>query len=318
MKDYPHSSRVHPLSSFDFPGVRCFVKRDDELGFGISGSKLRKYRSLFAYLEQEKIREALLIGAPFSNHILSMAQLLRENKITPILFLIGTLPQKRQGNFLLSSLFLEAENIHWFSRKNWETIDAIANEFVQSKKDTVLIAKGASMKESLPGTLTLATDILENEKCLGLHFDHVFIDSGTGMMASALILAFAWLQKKSLVHVIQIAGTKAEFEGALGFWKKEFEMWLNAPLNTLFSYRYYVPENAKSFGATNAKVFQTIKQMAKEEGMLTDPIYTAKLFFEGKRILQNQRIQGNVLFIHSGGGLTLGGFQDQLEKILKH
>jgi len=39
---------------------------------------------------------------------------------------------------------------------------------------------------------------------------------------------------------------------------------------------------------------------------------------EGKRILSSGEINGNALIIHSGGALTLAGFQRKLAEALKN
>jgi 1-aminocyclopropane-1-carboxylate deaminase/D-cysteine desulfhydrase-like pyridoxal-dependent ACC family enzyme len=44
-------------------------------------------------------------------------------------------------------------------------------------------------------------------------------------------------------------------------------------------------------------------------GILTDPVYTAKLFLEAERICLVQEISGNTLIVHSGGGTGLFGYQ---------
>jgi len=72
------------------------------------------------------------------------------------------------------------------------------------------------------------------------------------------------------------------------------------------------PTATGNFGKTHPFIFQFIRQIAQEEGFLTDPVYTAKLFFEGKHILSKGETPGNVLFLHSGGALSLTGFLDQL------
>lgn len=75
--DYSFSSRVHALTSFfQAQDTKCYVKRDDELGFSISGSKLRKYRMLLPYLRSQGYLEVVVIGSSFSNHVLGIVQLL--------------------------------------------------------------------------------------------------------------------------------------------------------------------------------------------------------------------------------------------------
>lgn len=311
-------SRIHRLRSF---AGNCYVKRDDELGFGISGTKVRKYSSFLPAFLSEKPQEAVIIGSAYSNHVLSLSQLLRENGVKPILFLLGDPACKLQGNLLLTALVAELKNIHWVSRKKWVEIDAIAEAYANQRATegvkALIVPKGANCASSLPGAMTLALDVLRNEQELGREFDHLFIDSGTGLTAAALLLAFALLGKKTFVHIVLAAGDKEEFINTLEQRKKDLEALLGNPVPSPTLFNLYFSSTAPSFGSVNAAVFDAIAAIAKEEGFLTDPVFTAKLFLEGKKVLLEKNLQGNILFIHSGGGLGLTGFQEEMAIKLK-
>jgi 1-aminocyclopropane-1-carboxylate deaminase len=318
MAPFPHHSRIHPLRSFS--RNNCFVKREDELGFGISGTKVRKYLSLLPSILQDKPQEAIVTGSAYSNHVLSISQLLRENGIEPILFLLGDASCKMQGNLLYSALIAEPKNIHWVSRSKWVEIDRIVEAFAEERRKhnikTLVVPKGGSCAAALPGSLTLALDILRNEEEAGLTFDHLFIDSGTGLTSCALLLAFAYLRKPTFMHIVQIAGDEEEFHAVLAERRADLEALLGEPVPSPTQFKLYRPSIAPSFGAVNAAIFKTIADIARTEGFLTDPVFTAKIFYEGRKILFDQKIEGNVLFIHSGGGLGLTGFQEEISKSL--
>ncbi len=55
LADYQLQSRTHLLKNFK----NIYIKRDDELSFGISGSKIRKYASLIPNLLRHSIDEAI-------------------------------------------------------------------------------------------------------------------------------------------------------------------------------------------------------------------------------------------------------------------
>jgi 1-aminocyclopropane-1-carboxylate deaminase len=318
MAPFSRHSRIHPLRSFS--QGRCFVKREDELGFGVSGTKVRKYISLLPAILQDKPDEAVVIGSAYSNHVLSFSQLLRENGIEPILFLLGDAAYKMQGNLLYSSLIVDRKNIHWVARSKWFGIDQIAETYSQERAQqnikTLIVPKGGNCSAALPGALTLALDILRNEEEAGMTFDHLFIDSGTGLTACALLLAFAYLHKPIFLHIVQIAGEEEEFLDVLEERRKDFEMLLGESVHFPTRFKLYTPSIAPSFGAVNTTIFKTIVEIARTEGFLTDPIFTAKIFYEGKKILAEHAIEGNILFIHSGGGLGLTGFQEEMARLI--
>ena len=316
---YPYHSRVHKLKTFNGPHLTCYVKRDDELSFGISGSKLRKYLSLIPYLLKSNITTAILMGGSHSNNILSLSQLLIENGIEPRLFLLGDKNSLLRGNLLLTRLLVPEKNIQWVSRQAWPQVASLAQNYVDKigKKSTYVIAEGASVFPALPGALTLALDILQNERFIAKQFDHIFIDAGTGLMAIATILAFSWLKKEVRVHVLLLAEDETAFLQKLALFKLEFEKLIDEKLAMEFilkQIRFYRPTKAKAFGSTNPATFKAINRIALQEGFLTDPIYSAKLFMEVPLIIEKQKLSGNALVIHSGGGLSLMGFSEQLIK----
>lgn len=307
--DYPSTSRIHPLRSFP---PNTYVKREDELGFGISGIKIRKYRTLIPSLILSGCKEVLLSGGPFSNHLLSLSQLLIENGIRPILFLKGPKPKTIQGNFLFLKML--GSEIHWIEKKEWPRINSILSDYLANSPHAKIIPEGGSLFPSFLGALTLPLDILRNEEEHSLYFDSIFLDAGTGWSAAALLLSFALLEKQTHIHLLLVADDEAKFFIQLKNLHEQFEHWLGArcPMPTRFT--CHRPTLAASFGSTNQTLFQTIVETAKLEGFFLDPIYSAKLFYEARSLINSHQ---TTLLIHSGGALTLSGFQEQIGNVLK-
>jgi 1-aminocyclopropane-1-carboxylate deaminase len=297
-ENYPKNSRIHPLNTFP----NGFVKREDELGFGISGTKFRKYCRLISFLRS--FHEVIIIGGPYSNHVLGITQLLIENGIQPVLFLKGMLP-KAIGNFFFLQMLVEPSSIHWIPVKEWENVLEMAKK--EAKETTFILPEGAPLFPCFLGALSLPLDILRNEKEEKISFDHIFIDVGTGYTAAALMLAFAFIEKKVTCHFLITAGTEVEFLVTCKKLHGEFQQWLGQNFHFPTSFICQKPELSPSFGSTNAQTFQFIKEMARKEGFFLDPIYSAKLFYNAYAHID--KISGNVLLIHSGGALSLAGFQ---------
>lgn len=305
------SSRVHKLNAFP---SHCYIKREDELAFD---AKTRKYSSLASFLLQRGIKNALVIGSPYSNNVLAALQILRQMQIRPIPFLLKPHSNDIQGNLLLSTLFTKLEDIHWIDRRSWPKVQSKAEKLAQSQMQTIVIPEGAFMKEALIGAATLGSDILQNEANSGVSFDHIFLSAGTGMTAFSLLLYFSAIQKKVQLHIVSMAeekqGLLKKLEKCRSFWND-----LGLPeISSLTPYHIIRPESNASFGSIGPGLFRFIHTFAKEEGILLDPIYNAKLFLEGKKQIKKQRLKGNILFVHSGGQMTLSGFQTVLAKQLE-
>ncbi|MBI2471375.1 MAG: pyridoxal-phosphate dependent enzyme [Planctomycetes bacterium] len=304
-------SRIHRLRWFGRSDI--WVKRDDELSFGVSGTKLRKHASVIPYLKQQGIEEVVVIGGSNSNNVLSAAQTLTENniKITP--FLLGP-PSQRRGNVKLLSLFVDDCEIHWIPRSQWADCDRLANCYVEERKASgikiCVLPEGAHHPLALPGSLSILVDILRNENEAGVRFDHIFIDAGTGMVAQSLLAGAAAIGRKTVFHVVVLAGSCEEFQSGLSKVIQYTEAFLGVSLGSLPEYHLYYPATARSFGSTNKTIFSEIKRIAREDGILTDPVYSAKLFLTARQAILDKKLGGNVLLVHSGGGLALTGFMD--------
>ncbi len=314
--EFATKSRAHPLKQSNLSNI-SLIKRDDELSLSLSGSKVRKYSSLLPKLEQLGVKEVLLMGGAYSNHILSAAQLFIQRGITPHLLLVGRPNTEPKGNFLYTKLLVPDEQISWLSRDQWKTRHLVAARWKKAKGGRFVIEEGGSCKESIMGALTLPLDILNNEEELSCRFDQIFIEAGTGMMAAATALYLNSINHRAKVHILLLADEEESFKRRVN----NYRLWMAEavgqtipkPKNIIL----HRPSTLKSFGATSPKLFCFIKDFAQKQGILLDPIYSAKLFLEKKQWEKEGLLQGLSLFIHSGGVQTLAGFQEQLQACLQ-
>lgn len=322
-EEFLFHSRVHPLSHF---GDNVYVKREDESGFSCSGTKKRKFASLIPYLERHGIQLAILVGGANSNHIVALSQILLERKIPFHLFLKQSNQAYLQGNAFLLKLLTAGENISWVAHEDWSRVNDMAIDFgKKSKARWMVIPEGGKCQGAVAGAATLMLDIIKNErhwlfngnnpKVQGT-FDHIWIDSGTALTAGVLVSTNLILKRSSQIHVVLMAGDEQYFKESF----RQINEWLGAILRIngpkLAQCHLHFPVTGKSFGSTNAQVRHAIVDFARSEGLLTDPIYTAKLFLTAKSEISSGKYPGSHLIIHSGGGTGLMGFADKMAKVM--
>jgi 1-aminocyclopropane-1-carboxylate deaminase len=278
----PSWARWHPLRSFAAP---TWLLREDELG----GTKRRKYRSLVPALIARGLTSVRLRGSPHSNHLLQLSLLLKEAGIEPVYHQEGR-PGPVRGNGLWNRLILGA---------NYRLDEA--------GDHTYEIPEGAVTREALPGAITLSTSVARALARTGA--SHVAIDAGTGFSALGLLLGLTHLYRgrpKPRLSVLWLGGRVCPWEHLVAEWSPVAAEWLE--LDEPIMAEVSRPASAASFGAVNAGVLDEIVRTAREEGVLLDPLYTAKLFQEARR---RQWPEGTLL-IHSGGQAALSGFEERL------
>lgn len=296
--------RVHRISPPQI-STPLYVLREDEMGFAVAGGKRRKYAALIPWLQSQGIQQVAVIGSLHSNNVLAAAQLLTEAGISLHLFLKSS-HHSGPGNAFLTELLVPKSAWTVVESADWPQVNAIAQDWtVAQSRETMVLPEGAFCEAAFWGTTGLALDIAEREQELGVKWERIFVDAGTGLSAAGLIWGGG--EQAWKVEVIGMALDEAEFKGVMeqtGTWSGKKEH---------LPYDCHTPHNAHSFGAVNQTVRSDIVLLARTLGILTDPIYSVKLFREAFRILRESPSSQPSLIVHSGGANTLPGFFQQLE-----
>jgi 1-aminocyclopropane-1-carboxylate deaminase len=311
-------SRIHLLNQTFANGAKVYIKREDELSSGIAGSKCRKFASLIPYIVAEAFDEIVVIGGAQSNNVVAALQLLNENGIPARLILLERNENELKGNMLWISLLHNVDDIIWVKRNEWENVATIALEYQKREsgfgKKVFILHEGSAVVQAIPGAMGLALDIYENEKAIDKPFEHVFIDSGSGVSAIGLLKGFQYIGRFPQIHITLIAGTPVDF-------MEQYHKLCNS-LNESNTYtfddqvlqylHFYEPVSARSFGSVNKNILTNLKNIARNEGILMDPVYSVKHFITAVETIDKQQLTGNILFIYNGGSFALSGFMDKL------
>lgn len=306
-EDYPKQSRIHKLPFLSCEKKKWFIKREDELGFFTSGCKVRKWRTLIPALVLDQVESAILIGSANSSNVLGLTLLLLEKGIKPLPLLLKP-SSDIQGNRLFIELSLRQTKPIFVERKDWPEVETIAASLKESMSTkTAIIPEGSNTKDAFFGALTLALDVVRNEKEQKISFDHIFIDAGTGLQAAALILGLGSMGHKAKLSVLLLDEDHDKFQKTLRHWQSVLKS--DHPLN----YQTFVPKGQRGFRPLSESGFKKIVEFARDSGVWTDPLYSGRLITEAP--LEAAYFEGNILLIHTGGLNSLFGFNDTLRKI---
>jgi 1-aminocyclopropane-1-carboxylate deaminase/D-cysteine desulfhydrase-like pyridoxal-dependent ACC family enzyme len=312
----PPKVRVSRLHHPSLPDSEIWVLRDDEYQ-GLWGTKARKYQSMIQHCRASGITHIAATGGINSNNLAAAALLCKEAGLHVRAFAVkdrGDEDAPKSGNRLLTRLALGADDLVLIDRADRGNITAMMESYAGSLAakgiKAIILEEGAGCLAAVPGAMTLADELIaprpewpDERLC-----DHVFIDSGTALTSAALAAGLARLpdSRRPKLHVIQMAGFDEQLQNAFARWVTPVT---SVTYDDVVSFtRVYRPLKPKSYGATSAELFAFIQDMARNHGILTDPVYSAKLFMRAFDLIKGQNLKGRIVIIHTGGMTGLMGY----------
>ena len=297
-------------------GVELYVKRDDLTGLVESGNKVRKLEFLVGEALQEGADTLITCGTLQSNCARAVAAVAARLGLKAVLALKGARPATPDGNLFLSRI-LGAE-IHYCSDQEFEQIDEV---FLRLSEETsrqggrpyVIPESGATEVGAL-GYLIAAQELAEQIRAGGPCFDSVVITDFSGGSQAGLLMGKELYGLSAEVIGVPISFSAGEVRDRI---RKTIDQAI-----TRFGLSIERPKTihlvdgfqGMGRGASRPEELAIIKEVAREEGLLLDPVYTAKAFLGLVSRLQEDPKQfgQRVCFIHTGGVFSLFPFRDQL------
>jgi L-cysteate sulfo-lyase len=287
---------------------RIFMKRDDNTGLALGGNKTRKLEFILADALDKGADTIITAGATQSNHCRQTAAACASLNLECHLVLGGEEPSVATGNLLLDKLF--GSIIHWAGEnRKGEDIPRVCNQLEGNGKKTYVIPYGGSNELGVLSYVEALRELevqLENRE----KPTHIFLASSSGGTHAGLILGKKILnasydiigicidklnsQATLVESILSLANRTAKlikFDGQL----TEKDVILN------FNY------TGEGYGIAGDLEKNAISLIAKTEGILLDPVYTARAMGGLIDLIQNKKFtsQDRILFWHTGGTPSL-------------
>jgi D-cysteine desulfhydrase len=300
-------------------GIELHIKRDDYTGFGGGGNKVRKLEYLMADALAQRAGVLITTGGHQSNHARMVAAAARKFGMEAVLVLRGNAPGEYQGNLLLDKLFgatLEFLNPDEYFQLIDRRMEAHAQAARGAGKMPYIIPLGGANPLGAMGYVRAVEELARQLATAGrtppdfivapvgsggtLAGLHVGVKQhwpATGVIGISVSRNAAWFQER-------IAGMAAECAALLD-WNLSF-----APADIWIEDKHVGPGYGKPSEGGNA----AIKRLAREEGVLLDPVYTGKAMDGLFSLVSSNAIpqRARVLFLHCGGSPALYPFARQL------
>ncbi|WP_299866065.1 D-cysteine desulfhydrase family protein [uncultured Roseobacter sp.] len=330
--DFPRASLVSAVTPIehlprlsDELGISLHIKRDDLAGTTMGGNKSRQLEYYLGAAQQARAQTVLITGAVQSNFVRTAAASAAKLGMKTIVQLEDRVPLTdalygANGNVLLSRL-LGAEVMRYPVGEDEAGADAALRARAAEEEEAgrtpyvIPLALGNAPLGAL-GYMRAAEEILSQDD----GFDVVVVASGSGLTHAGLLHGLRRAGHRARVigscvrrdakqqneRMRQVRDALAKMTGTATVQNEDIIIWDGAL--------------APGYGQLGPAAAQAMAMMAQTEGIILDPVYTAKVFAAVPALVARGDIRAGerVLFVHTGGLASLFAYQSALENAFPH
>ena len=296
-------------------GVEVWIKRDDCTGLSTGGNKTRKLEFLMAEAQAEGADMVMTQGAVQSNHARQTAAAAARLGMGCHVLLEDRAGYEEAsyrdgGNVLLDRLHGASVERHPNGADMPGLMERAAERERAAGRRVYVIPGGGSNPTGALGYVSCALEILAQCSAMGLAFDRIVHATGSSGTQAGLVAGLSAMRaglpvlgigtrapkERQEAMVLDLARRTAERIGAEGAVGPE-----DVEADTS-----YVGEG---YGIPTEGGLAAIRAFAEREGILLDPVYSAKGAAGLIDLARGGRFAGErVLFLHTGGSVGLFGY----------
>lgn len=307
LSDFPRVALgILPTPLYQLPNVsrvlgrKVWVKRDDMTGVALGGNKVRKLEFLLADAIQQGAELVMTTGGGQSNHAMLTAACALRLGLEPLLLLKKRGVWQRRGNQILNHLM--GVDVRFIDTDSYDEIYADMERIgAASGKPFYRIPCGGSNPLGSLGYVACMHEVAEQAKLLGVRFDRIVCATGSGGTHAGTALGARLFLPGARVTGVEVDTDPFEIivpeliRGAADLLELDRErMSRDVELTPMWGEGYAIPSKEGN---------AAVKFMARNEGIILDPVYTGKAFAGLLKLNQQGAFDGaeNILFLHTGG-----------------
>jgi len=301
-------------------GPTVHIKRDDQTGLAFGGNKARKLEFIIADVVESGADSIVTWAGVQSNWCRQVAASAARVGKRAVLVLLKRpgLPAEEDGNLLIDRVldadihmveasgekgFLEYENVREF-------VEPVLTAEQASGRSCYLAPIGGSLLEGsmkkplgAMGYLVAFAELLEQARGQGFTPSSVVLATGSAGTQAGLLAGAKLLSPETKIVGISVAGSSEIISGYVKSITEALLREIGEP-DSVSEENVIVNDDylGEGYGILNDDIVQTLKLVARKEGVLLDPVYTGKCM-NGLLDLAGQGYFGDeeVVFLHTGG-----------------
>lgn len=305
---------ITPIQKIEKNKNDVYIKRDDLFPYSFGGNKARKGLLFFDEIKKNNNDCVVTYGSSSSNHVRVISNKCCEINI-PCYIISPLENSKNTFNSKMYKLF-GAKIIKTSIEKVSENIDKTLLKLRENGYNPYFIQGGGHGNIGTQAYVDCYNEILDYENKNNKKFDYIFHASGTGTTQAGLVCGSIMNNDNKRIIGISIARRKPRGRDIV----------VNSVIDYLNEYNIEYNKNLvdkkvnfidkyilSGYGDFDNSIIKTIKYSMRNYGIPMDTTYVGKAFCGmNKYIEDNNIINKNILFIHTGGTPL---FFDDLEVI---
>lgn len=284
-------------------GKDIYLKRDDMSGVSLGGNKVRKLEFLLAEAKKQGADTVMTTGQAQSNHAMLTAACANKLGMKAILMLKKRGVTECLGNQILNQI-LGAQVEYYDTDQYTDIYEEMAKRKTELAKEGHIayeIPCGGSTALGALGYVDGFRETMGQCKTFGIHPDRMVSVVGSGGTYAGLCAGADLFAPQ--VKVTGMAVDREPFEQITKQLKDEISslLELDQPLPHDNVEIYY--NCGAGYGIPGREDGETVRYMARREGIMLDPVYTGKAFSLFLRMLREGAFRDDktIIFLHSGG-----------------
>jgi D-cysteine desulfhydrase len=287
-----------------------YVKRDDLCGFGLAGTKARSLEHVLADALDRGCDTLVVGGGPPSNLVAAAAWAAAVVRLRCVAVLYGSPPRHVHPNLALTR-WLGAE-LRFTGDPERSSVDellpGVVEELAQAGARPYALPRGGATPVASVGAALAVEETAEQLRASSVESVTVVVATGSGGIHAGLLAGVHAVGAGWQVVGMSVSRPPHEVEGRvhqLATACAAARGWSPAPPSSVVVHDV----RGSGYGVPSAPGREAARLAAVTEGLLLDPVYTAKAM-AGLVSLVERGLDGPVLLWHTGGiAGALGGLQ---------
>lgn len=293
-------------------GVDFYIKRDDMTGAELSGNKIRKLEYLIADAMEKGCDTLITGGGEQSNHCRATALAATRMGLGCVVCLRTEdkeNPPRTRGNILLDRL--AGAELVWIDHEDWAQQQAVyetqARRLRDAGKKPYIIPEGGSNAVGTWGYITCCQELDAQLRELSAAETSIVYACGSGGTGAGLVLGakhYDFAARNISLSGFNVCDDRDYFvkriSGICRDFEARYQQGLTVEEGDIEIIDGYV---GLGYARSQAAELACLRDMAKRDAIIFDPVYTAKAFFGTVSELAKDpmRFGKRIVFVHTGG-----------------